>query len=135
MSKSIHININDSFAQEPFNFDDATITIVTQIHPVKDGKRQVVLSVNTHNGSPLITTAELEEVIFPAQITELLDRLSVTMPERQQQATDRKPKPAPASAPKPKTPKQPQTQPTVAPATTDQIQAPNAEESAQVSLF
>ncbi|MBS1807467.1 MAG: hypothetical protein JST84_04675 [Acidobacteria bacterium] len=134
MSKSIHIDINDSFAQEPFNFDNATITIVTQIHPVKDGKRQVVLSVNTHNGSPLVTTAELGEVIFPTQITELLDRLSVTMPERQQQAADRKP--APVAVPKPKTapPKKPVAEATtIAPATTEQ--APQVEESAQVSLF
>lgn len=101
MAKAIAITINDSLSKEPFDYSQATVTVAIQLHPEVDGDREVIFSVNSHNGAPLVSCAKLNEVVLPAQITELLDRLKETMSLREE-AAKAKAAPKPVTTPKPK---------------------------------
>lgn len=128
---------------EPYNFDSCTITTVVQLLPVADEKRKCVISVRTHDFTPLVTITELPSPMVEADLSSTLQNaISQYISELPARAADKlkkeksnsKKRPAkPAEKPKPlaKTP-------TAAPTTRgDAIAAllPAASSAGQSSLF
>lgn len=58
--------------KEPYNFDSCTVTAVVQLLPAGEGIRKCVVSVRTHDFSPLVAIAELSTADFPSQIPGIL---------------------------------------------------------------
>ena len=128
---------------EPYNFDSCTITTVVQLLPVADEKRRCVISVRTHDFTPLVTITELPNPMVGADLSSTLQNaISKYIAELPARAADKlkkeksnsKKRPAkPAEKPKPVT-----RTPTAAPTTSGNAIAaplPAASSAGQSSLF
>ncbi|MGD9630594.1 MAG: hypothetical protein AB7V18_15245 [Pyrinomonadaceae bacterium] len=55
--------------KEPYNFDSSTITAAIQLLPTADGVRKCVISVRSHDFTPLVTISELSHPLVIGELT------------------------------------------------------------------
>jgi hypothetical protein len=83
---------HDPFANEPYTFEQCTITLTLQFWPEDSDPqgRLVLVSARNHRDSPLISLARVTELgPLPPQAAELLERLRAELPERERAHAER----------------------------------------------
>ena len=86
------VSEHSPFANEPYEFERCTLTVVLQFWPQDDNLhgRMVVVSARNHQDKPLLRLAREHELgALPPVVCALLEQLRAELPERQQAHAER----------------------------------------------